>query len=101
MAGTLYFKVPAISMKSPQIYTQLYRIYEALKADHFSEAKKLFSAMHITDTSTHLSLPKSTRILIWDLYEYLVIGDTTDVTDKQSIMEKFEHLFSQSETLNI
>jgi hypothetical protein len=57
-------------------------------------AEVIFTQMCIVDTPLHLSLPSDLRHLIWNLYEFLIIGDKKNVTDRQAVLDGFDKLFS-------
>lgn len=82
-------------MRDTQILEQLHIIYILLTQDNNKKAEQVFMALKIVDTAEHLALPESTRHLVWDLYEYLVLDDKNNATDKQQILQEFRELFSK------
>lgn len=80
-------------MTPKQIIGQFYIIYFLMAENRDKEAAVIFRNMKIVDSEQHLSLPKHTRHLIWDLHELLVLGDTKNATDRHRILEQFKELF--------
>ncbi len=87
--------MPAIFMTDTQLLEQLYIIYSLLSDGNHKQAEQVFKALQIVDSPEHLSLPKNTRHLIWNLHEYLVLGEETNATDKQQIITEFQDLFPE------
>jgi hypothetical protein len=46
-----------------------------IKVGNLDEAAAVFKDLEIVDTATHLSLPKTLRHFIWDIYEFLLAGN--------------------------
>lgn len=79
-------------MNNP-ISEQLQQIYTLFKQEQYTQAKDLLLSFNIIDTPLHLSLPKPTRHLLWDLYEYL-LHDDTNYTGKEEILKEFDTFFT-------
>ena len=79
-------------MKATQLLAQLHAIYLLLLENEIKKAEEVFGALKIVDTAEHLRLPKNIRYLIWDLYEYLIVGDENNATDKKKVIDDLRDL---------
>ena len=73
------------------IINKLLPIINLIRAGNLSNAKLEFQRLHLVDTEEHLSQSKEIRHLIWDIYEYLVLGNTK-YSSLNEIMNIFENL---------
>ena len=83
-------------MLSTKQLQQLKEIRRFFASENYAEAEKAFVNMKIIDTSEHLSLSIDKRNLIFNLYEFLVVRDHYNATDKECILDGFEKLFSEN-----
>jgi len=79
------------SFMESELKQKLQIILKQLQTGDEQGAEKNFKLLHIVDTPAHLSLPHAQRHLIWDLYEYLVVGDHTYIS-KQELLSEFEDI---------
>lgn len=86
-------------MNTNQVLEQLHTIYTLLTDNKIKEAEEVLIAMQIVDTKDHLILPVRVRHLIWNLYEYLVLGDENNATDRNQLMTELKELFPKGRNI--
>ncbi len=73
---------------------KLHNIYELIKANKVLEAAAVFNKMSsFVDSKEHLALSQDYRHLIWDLHEFLILGNIA--ADKEVVINDFEKVFGR------
>ena len=82
-------------MNKNELINHLRLIYPLFLEHKDKEAEVLFSSLKIVDSQAHLNFPKPLRHIIWDLHEFLVVGDINQVTDRDQILSNLREIFSE------
>jgi hypothetical protein len=70
---------------------KLLPIIQLIQQEDFAKAREAFVALDVIDSPEHLNQPKETRLLIWALYEFLVLGNDHYAT-RADILKSFQNI---------